>query len=223
MTSNDIDWPKPAIEPRKPAFMLKKMMAQYVYDITWLEGNPLSFVQVQSLLDGARIADADAGDMVQAMNQHATLKHLAASLGEPWDGALARALHARIAREEALVWGEFRNSDVGISGTRHKPPAAASLQPIWDDGMACLQTIEHPVERALLYHFWAARNQFFFDGNKRCARAMMNHALLTHGYYYLSVPAKAAEEYDQMMVATYDSGDVSTGLRWMLQHYVNWD
>ena len=219
--------PLPCREIKKPVFMLRKLMAQYVYDLVHLEGNPLSFVEVQTLLDGMSVGGQRMSDLLQVLNQHKSLLFLQEALANPalwpWDQALACALHKRIAREEARRWGEFRGGTVRISGTLYQPPAAAELPDLYQQGIAMLAAIPAPFERALAYFFWGALRQFFYDGNKRCARAMMNHALMAHGYYYLSVSAAKRDEFDQIMVDFYDSKNATAGMCWMLACYENWD
>ncbi len=132
-------------------------------------------------------------------------------------------MHARIACEEALCWGEFRNGQVGISGTAYQPPLAADLPRLYADGLASIGSISHPFERALAYFFWGAQKQFFYDGNKRTARAVMNYILMSHGYFYLSVPAAQREGFDQMMVDFYNEKDATAGMQWLLSCYKDWD
>ncbi|WP_338847086.1 Fic family protein [Massilia sp. W12] len=206
--------------------MLKKMMAQYVYDIVHLEGNPLTFLEVQTLLDGETPGGQRVDDVMQVLNQKRALEYLLQLCKrgmQAEDQALACAFHQRIAFEEALTWGEFRNGQVRISGADYMPPAASELSQYFADGLVQLQAISHPFEYALAWFFWASQQQFFFDGNKRTARALMNHILLRHGYYYLSVPAAKKDEFDQMMVDFYQSKNASAGMEWMSACYRTWD
>lgn len=224
--ASNLIFPAASREPKKPLFMLRKLMPQYVYDLVHLEGNPFTFVEVQTLIDGITIGGHKVFDQMQVLNQHKSLLFLIKALAMPdsaMDKTLACALHARIAQEEALCWGEFRSAQVRISGTQHQPPDAAQLAVLYQSGIEQIAAIAQPFERALVYFFWGALQQFFFDGNKRCARAMMNFILLGHGYYYLSVPAKKQPEFDDMMVDFYDSKDATAGIAWMLGCYQDWD
>ena len=224
--AHNLAFPPPAREPKKPPFMLRKLMAQYVHDLTHLEGNPFTFVEVQTLLEGTTIGGHRVFDQMQVLNQHKGLCFLLETLGNPaWQlgRELACALHARIACEEALCWGEFRSGQVGISGTAYQPPLAADLPRLYADGLASIGSISHPFERALAYFFWGAQKQFFYDGNKRTARAVMNYILMSHGYFYLSVPAAQREGFDQMMVDFYNEKDATAGMQWLLGCYKDWD
>jgi len=60
-----------------------------------------------------------------------------------------------------------------------------------------------------------ARNQFFYDVNKRMGRFMMNGLLLSSGYPAINLPAKKNLEFNQLMLDFYSSGDVSAMTKFM--------
>jgi prophage maintenance system killer protein len=53
-----------------------------------------------------------------------------------------------------------------------------------------------------------ARNQFFWDVNKRTGRFMMNGILLSKGYPIINVPAKRQQEFNTLMLDFYSTGDM---------------
>ena len=61
-------------------------------------------------------------------------------------------------------------------------------------------------------HFFAALHQFYFDGNKRTGRAMMNGHLLSHGLDALSIPAAARHTFNATMVGFYRTKDATAML-----------
>lgn len=216
----------PATDPRKPKFILKKLLAQYVWDITQLEDNPMSFLDVQTVLDGITVGGYKTEDFNQALNQAKALRELSNLVGNPeWSLSkkLATHLHSFVAREEALAWGEFRKGAVGISGTSYQPPPPELLDTIYESGINEIKKITNPVEKAVIYFFWASLNQFFYDGNKRTGRLVMNYLLMNNGYYYLTVPAEKKEEFNSGMVDFYNTRNADGMIRFMRDCYKNWD
>ncbi len=216
----------PAREPEKPVFILKKMLPEYVWDLVHIEDNPYSFVDVQTLIEGTTVGGHSLFDQLQVLNQKDALNLLMdKALESPFNlsESLVLQLHDRVANQEALEWGKFRSGEVGIGGTSHRPPESGQLNNIFTEGLAAINTIEQPIERALVYYFWGSRNQFFYDGNKRTSRAVMNYVLLTNGFYYLSVPGRLKDEYNQVMVNFYDNGDATEGMRFLLNCYKDFD
>ncbi len=61
--------------------------------------------------------------------------------------------------------------------------------------------------------------QFFFDGNKRTSRHMMNGWLMRHGYNPISVPAARALEFNSKMVRFYHSKDASEMMAFLVDCY----
>lgn len=50
-----------------------------------------------------------------------------------------------------------------------------------------------------------ARQQFFYDANKRMGRFMMNGILLSAGYPAINVPVKRKLEFNEGMLAFYET------------------
>jgi Fic family protein len=124
-------------------------------------------------------------------------------------------LNGIVARREALEWGVFRGEgqetnytpDVGLGERgRHTPlptlPGAPELNRVFSEGVTALQECE-PFERAAAFFLFGALQQFFFDGNKRTSRFMMNGVLMSHGIDAISVPAARAQEFNEKMVRFY--------------------
>ena len=61
----------------------------------------------------------------------------------------------------------------------------------------------------MAFSLWTAREQFFWDGNKRTGRIMMAGELMRNGYDALSIPNARREEYNRKMIDFYDSADAT--------------
>ena len=82
--------------------------------------------------------------------------------------------------------------DVGLGERGRYTPlptlaGAAELNRVFSEGVAALQACD-PFERATAFFLFGALQQFFFDGNKRTSRFMMNGVLMSHGIDAISVP-----------------------------------
>lgn len=136
--------------------------------------------------------------------------------------AVSDAIHAVVARNEALKAGHFRGEgellsavsvNLGEFGTHAPPPTqagGANLRAIYAQGLNALEHLEQPFEHACAYFLFAADNQFYFDGNKRTARSMMNGVLMSAGIDAVLVPAQARQEFNQAMVDFHVSRDGTT-------------
>lgn len=204
-------------------YLAKKDKIDFIYNTTALEGNPMTFPEVQTLLEGITVGGHKVSDEQQVLNQNKAVDLLLQMVKDKTfhtDQTTVCALHAKVAYEETLTWGVFRDGPVNIGGTDYKPPQAEDLLPIFETGIQEILQIESPIIRALCYLLFGSINQFFWDGNKRTSRLMMNGLLISHGYPILNIKAKDRLKFNQQMVAFYDSQDVLVALGYLLAYYI---
>lgn len=201
----------------------QKSLPQFVWEAAQLEGNPFTFPEVQTLLDGVTVGGRKISDAQQILGLRDSMKLLC---DEVLVGTFAPTkdmacrLNALIARDEALEWGLFRGegrerSNVSVNlgpiswSPKHTEAGGQNLIVAFENGASALAQLSDPVERALALKLFMAREQFFFDGNKRTARAMMNGVLLRNGFDGISIPASKHLAYNQAMTRFYPSGDAT--------------
>ena len=199
-------------------FRFHKMLPEFVWDASVLEGNPFTFPEVKTLLDGVTVGGRKLSDQEQILNLADSSRRLLAMvrggqflLSKP----VFTELNGIVARKEALEWGVFRGEGQETGYTpevalgehgRHRPlptlAGAQELNRVFREGVAALQACQ-PFERAMAFFLFGALQRFFFDGNKRTSRFMMNGVLMTHGIDAISVPAARAQAFNEKMVRFY--------------------
>ncbi|MGA3248511.1 MAG: cell filamentation protein Fic, partial [Paraburkholderia sp.] len=131
-------------------------------------------------------------------------------------------LHRIVARNEALEWGVFRGEGeethytpdaLGEKG-RYTPlptiAGAPELNRVFAAGTHALtEHVDNAFERGCAFFLFGALQQFFFDGNKRTSRFMMNGVLMSNGIDAISVPAQRAGDFNEKMVGFYTSRDAT--------------
>lgn len=208
----------------RACFRFHKMMPEFVWDASMLEGNPFSFPEVKTLLDGVTVGGRKISDQEQILNLAQSSKRLLAmvksgqfSLNKP----TFCEINGIVARQESLEWGVFRGEgqehnytpDVGLGERGRYTPlpttaGAPDLNRVFAEGVHALQSCE-PFERATAFFLFGALQQFFFDGNKRTSRFMMNGVLMSHGIDAISIAAAKAHEFNEKMVDFYLSKDAT--------------
>ena len=203
---------------RRACFRVRKVLEGVVHDTVALEGNPFTLPEVKTLLEGVTVGGHRLDDERQVLNQAASWKALLAAVDRgtfELDKATFCDLHALVAREEALEWGAFRTGSVTIAGTNFEPPPWESLASIFEEGLETLNRIDGLHERAIAMYLFGTLNQFFYDGNRRTSRLMMNGILLGAGEDAISVPARRRLEFNEAMIRFYDSLDGTEMIRFM--------
>jgi Fic family protein len=208
----------PAHSMARACFRFHKELPQFVWESGVLEGNPLTFTEVQTLLEGVTVGGRKVADQGQILNLAEGSRFLLAMV-KAGRFTLSRAvfsqLHGILAHNEALDWGMFRGEGqethltpsmvLGTHGL-HSPlptlPGAPELHRVFCRGVAVLEACP-PLERAMAFFLFAALQQFFFAGNGRTARFMMNGLLMAHGIDAISIPASKVQTFHDAMVRFY--------------------
>jgi Fic family protein len=209
-------------------FRFHRMLAEYVWDAGVLEGNPFTYPEVKTLLDGVTVGGRKLSDQEQILNLAESSKSLLARVKSgifSLDKAMFCELHGIIARNEALEWGHFRGEgeetnytpDVALGEHGRYTPlptvkGAPELNKRFTQAMDALHnSTPNHFEKALMFFLHGALQQYFFDGNKRTSRAMMNGVLMSNGIDAISIPAAKVQEFNAKMVQFYLTRD-ATGM-----------
>ena len=212
-------------QPNKKHFiaMAQRDRVDFIYNTSALEGNAMTYPEVATLLDGVTVGGHKLSDEQQILNQNRSLTLLFKMI-ENNEFLLNKStllkLHKKVAFEEALSWGEFRSSGVNIGGTDYLPPSSSELDKIFNNGVNEIEKISHPIIKAITYFLFGAKNQFFYDGNKRVSRLMMNGILLQNGYPLLNIKAKDKLEFNRMMIEFYDTDTITQAIEYLMDYYV---
>jgi len=209
---------------KKLAFALaKKDRIDFIYNTSALEGNAMTYPEVQTLLEGVTVGGHKLSDEQQILNQNRSVNLLFDLLKKERfcvDKSTLLQLHKKVAFEEALSWGEFRVSGVNIGGTEYSPPKASELDIIFTQGIEEIEQIAHPIVRAISYFLFGAKCQFFYDGNKRTSRLIMNGILLGNGYPILNIKAKDKLAFNTQMIAFYDGEEIEKSIIYLMEYYI---
>jgi len=194
----------------KALMLAKRDLSVFVYDAVQLEGINFTLPEIQTLLDGVTVGGHKLRDQQVAQNQgDAWLKLFndirvgAFEVSEVY----VVSLHHIAGKEEALEWGAFRSGGVTIAGTDYSPPKADALPLLFGQLVGELNSIDEIYDRAIHLFLSMARNQFFYDVNKRMGRFMMNGVLLSSGYPAINVPVKRQLEFNELMLTFYDTNE----------------
>jgi prophage maintenance system killer protein len=223
--------PRASVE--RVVFRFHRMLPEYVWDAGVLEGNPFTFPEVKTLLEGVTVGGRKLSDQEQILNLAESSKRLIDFVKNrdfKLDKSTFCSLHALVARNEALEWGHFRGEgletrftpDVALGERGRFTPLATEsgavrLNEVFANGIRSLeQEVSNPFERATAFFLFGSLQQFFFDGNKRTSRFMMNGILMTEGVDAVSIPAVRAAAFNSRMVDFYATRDATEMMAFVL-------
>lgn len=191
-------------------YLVKRNRDSIIYNIAALENSPYTYVEVKTLLEGITVGGHRLEDQQLILNQDEAWKYLLKCVQNKeivLDKGFFCKLHSMVAYKEALTWGEFRTSQVSISGTNWTPPPAEKLNEIYHEGAIDILLMDHPILQAINFFLMGALNQFFFDGNKRTSRLLASGILLLNGYPAMDIPAAKQLEFNTLMIDFYNRQD----------------
>ncbi len=194
----------------KAVMLAKRQLAEFVCDAVNLEGINFTLPEIQTLLDGITVGGHKVTDQQITLNQAETWRTIFKLVeNNQFEITVEKvcALHLIAAEDETLEWGKFRSGGVTISGTGYMPPQADLLTELFDRMLNEVFGISDVYDQAIHLFLTMARNQFFYDVNKRMGCFIMNGFLLNFGYPAINLPAKRQLEFNQLMLIFYETGD----------------
>jgi Fic family protein len=207
-----------AIEKRKelPSLVLEKFerafMIDYAHHSTAIEGNTLSLAEVKLILeDGISVGGKPLREIYEVSNHekaYALVGRLI-SEGQKLDEDAIKDIH-QLLMENIMPGGIYRDCDVRITGTKHKPSAANDAFYQMKSFAADLYAKDagNAVALAAWTHAEFVRIHPFVDGNGRTARLMMNFRLMENGFLPVSIPRESRLAYYDALEAYDSDGDL---------------
>lgn len=221
----------PFMEVPRAVARFEAQIAGHVWDAAALEGNPFTLPEVKALLEGVTVGGNKLADeqQVLALAASARLLHDMVQDGTfETTKKVSDRLHGIVAPHEAIEAGHFRGEgsvrgggtvNLGEAGTFYATQCEDGGEELRDEyrrGLAYLASIANPVERAVAYFCFGSRHQFYFDGNKRTSRLMMNGILMSSGHDAISIPFDRRLEFNQGLVMLYADADATPLMQFII-------
>ena len=212
-----------------PPSAVNKLRQQFEIEMTYnsngIEGNRLTLKETYLVIsEGITVKNKSLKDHLEAKDHYEALEFIMELVEhkkpQTVSEQLVKTLHQIVVRDIEKEWaGKYRNSNVMITGAKHKPPDAISVPSEMRDLIRWFGKNErelHAIELASLIHHKFVSIHPFFDGNGRVGRLLMNVILLREGYP-ISVVLKNDRKkyYDALSKA--DEGGYTSFVRMMAQ------
>ena len=177
-----------------------------------IEGSPLTVKETElAVSKGITISGHSPGWTSDAVNLAKGLNFANELAGDrrPITTTSLRQLHACILGESPWA-GKYREIDVQISGSPHRPPPFLEVGPAmeewsrWSEGNPGLP----PLIRSIVLSTWLTHIHPFRDGNGRTSRAVMNLELIRGGFPIVIIRKKDRQRYYEALAESDSGGDL---------------
>jgi Fic family protein len=161
----------------------------YTYDSTSIEGNTLTLQETTLVLNkGITIGSKSIREHLEVINHSEAIEYIKTIVKnkENFNQKTLLDIHYLILKSiDTQNSGKYRNIDVMISGSRHKPPTFLQVQNLMDEYFKFYESKKdnmHPILLSAHLHEKLVTIHPFVDGNGRTSRLVMNLILLQNGY-----------------------------------------
>ena len=178
-----------------PPTQIIKLQEQFGIEMTYnsnaIEGNRLTLKETFLVInEGLTIKGKSLKDHLEAKDHFEALNYLYEFIEKDSRQGISevfiRSIQQLIVKETDTTWaGNYRNSDVIITGSNHTPPDASAVPHMVSDLIKWVSNNKNklsPIELAAFLHHRIVFIHPFFDGNGRTARLVMNLILMQKGY-----------------------------------------
>lgn len=178
----------------------KSFEIEYAHNSTAIEGNTLTLIQTKAVLEeGISIGGKTLRELYEVTNHAKAFAYVKDCVSEnkPLDEKIVRDIHDLL-MDNIIVGGIYRNIEVRISGSKHKPPVPSEMyrqvKNFFEDIPLKSKTM-NPIELAAWTHAEFVKIHPFVDGNGRTSRMIMNYQLMLNGFLPVSVAKEDRLEY----------------------------
>jgi Fic family protein len=161
----------------------------YTYDSTSIEGNTLTLQETTLVLNkGITIGGKSMREHLEVINHSEAIEYIKEIVkkGEEFNKKVLLDIHYLILKSiDTSNSGKYRNLDVMISGSKHKPPTFLQVENLMNDYFKFYQDNKegmNPILLSAYMHEKLVTIHPFIDGNGRTSRLVMNLILLQNGY-----------------------------------------
>ncbi len=186
-----------------------------------IEGNTYTLLETENLIKNKKEAQGKShNEAVMILNQKQVFDLIYADeLFKDVSIATLIDIHGLIVKDLGIPTG-LRRAQVGITGTQYTPLTLPSLiEKALRDLLSLLDTIAHPVEKAIVALAGIAYVQPFADGNKRVSRHVANLILHLHNLPPVAWRTVNEIEYKKAMIAFYELGNIEPIKKMWITHY----
>ncbi|MDD6490476.1 MAG: Fic family protein [Clostridia bacterium] len=177
----------------------KAFEVDYAHNSTAIEGNTLTLIETKVLLeDEISVGNKSLREIYEVVNHNKAFAYVKKCISDdkPLDENIVKDIHS-ILMENILVGGVYRNVEVRITGSEHKPPTPSEMYYQIKDFFKNINSKSYfnPIELAAWTHAEFVKIHPFVDGNGRTSRLIMNYQLMSKGFLPVSVNKEDRLEY----------------------------
>ncbi len=195
--------------------LYRKELERLIIELSWksskLEGNTYTLLDTERLIkEKIESKGHDKEEAIMILNHKVALDYIIENqkLFTNIDIKKVQKIHSLLTKDLNITSG-FRNTKVGIIGTKYKPLTdQADIKIAMQLLCKTINAERHPLAKALISLAMISYIQGFQDGNKRTARILATGILLAYGYCPLSYRNVDEYDYKKCLLLFYEQNNI---------------
>lgn len=190
---------------KESSYLLKKNIVELVYNAGKFEGLNTTLLQTEEIIKYNRANNVSVDDVLTIVNLKRGFDYLLQKKQEPLIES-AKNINAIVAAEDALFPGEIRTGGVEVSTELGKyPPPLLTEEQVKKQFSTIIDGSDSGTLKAIQLFLFMAKNQIFWDGNKRTALITANKLMFDNQLGLLSIPSQFFVEFNSYLSNYYNN------------------
>lgn len=229
---NTIDKKKKKLDSYRPLDknvlenLKEDLIVGWTYNSNAIEGNTLTLTETKVVLEGITVGGKTLREHLEVVNHKEAILFIEDIIRkeEELNEWMIKSIHSLVMKGIAdKNPGFYRESNVLISGARHRPPehflVSQAMKDLMDWYHGKGQPL-HPVERATKLHGIFVGIHPFLDGNGRTVRLLLNFELMREGYVPIIIRKEDRLEYYEVLDKAQVEKDYNKFIRFVAEREV---
>lgn len=201
-------------------FFAKRKLVDNIYKSANLEGIAVTFADTYSFINNVNTGKISVDDMLKLKGLKDAWEYVLNHIDDKVDLDFIKKIHFEICKgQNVKPLGEFREKDVGITGTNWRPKLLSECD--YEKELNDILNIKNDLERCLNLFCYIQRSQMFQDGNKRVANLVSNKEMIRCGQGIISIPVDKIGEYFTRLIKYYETNDNSELIKWLYDNAID--
>jgi Fic family protein len=204
----------------------QRELERFMIELSWksskIEGNTYSLLETEALIKQSQEAAGKTKQEATMILNHKDAFRIIVENRNAFKTLSMTSimeLHNTLTKGLSITSG-IRKQAVGITGTTYKPlDNEWQIKDALEKLIQTVNTVNYPLEKALIITSMLSYIQPFTDGNKRTSRMLSNAILLGYDYFPLSYRSVDENEYKEALILFYETNNLYYIKRLFLEQY----
>lgn len=201
-------------------FFAKRKLIDNLYKSANLEGIAVTFADTVAFVNNVNTGNISINDMLKLKGLKDAWEFVLNTIDDDLTIDYIKKVHFEICKGQGITpLGEFRDKDVGITGTSYRPKLPSECN--YDKELNEIMNIPEKLDRCITLFLWIQRSQMFLDGNKRVANLVANKEMIKNGMGIIAVPVEKIGEYFTKLIKFYETNDYTEIKEWIYNNCID--